>query len=106
MKQPDADIAFDELLKEKLLENVDSKFFTINLDERETISQFLGPEPEERLDISQPLKDTLDEYIFRFAVHSKWEYSNQHMYHYYTKKDHRSFWIVITKKKSAGSETR
>jgi hypothetical protein len=102
----DAATAFDELVRENLLENIDGRFFTINLDKREEIDEFLSADPEDRLDLSQPLRDKLGEYIYKFAAQSKWKYSNQRTYYYYTKVDDISFWIVITKKKAGGSDDK
>jgi len=102
----DAATAFDELLGDGLLENIDGAFFIINLDKSDEIDETLSAEPEERLDLSQPLRDKLGEYRFRFAAQSKWQYANQRTYYYYTKVDDNSFWIVITKKKGGGSDDK
>jgi hypothetical protein len=102
----DASAAFDELIKEKLVEPVDGKFFTINLDKRDVIDEFVNSEPEERLDLIQPLKNGLEEYVYRFVAESKWEYANQRAYYYYTRKDDPTFWIVITKKKGVGRDDK
>lgn len=102
----DAAMAFDELLGDTLLENIDGAFFIINLDKRDEIDEYLSADPEDRLDLSQPLKDKLGEYTYKFAAQSKWKYSNQRTYYYYTKVDDISFWIVITKKTAGGSNDK
>lgn len=102
----DASQAFDELISEKLIESVDGKFFTVNLEKKEPIVEIINSEPEERLDLAQPVQDVLDEYTLRLAAKSKWKYANQRAYYYYTRKDDASSWIVITKKKGAGGDDK
>lgn len=65
-----ANKAFDELVTDGLVESADNdKFFTINFDRRGEILDMVSAEPEERLDLAQPLQDA--DYDLQFAVQSK-----------------------------------
>ena len=96
---PNASIAFDEMVKDSLLEQYDGKYVK-NFDKRTEFDVLVREESEEELAMVQPQTKQFAGLVHRFTKGSEHEGSNQRIHYYCVlEKDHNS-WVVLIRTKA------
>lgn len=104
-EDPNALIAFDEMVEDGLMESYLGKYVK-NFDKRAEFDALVVEDSEEELAKSQPPKDEATDMIHRFTRGSKSQASNQRIHYYYVLKKDPQSWVVLVKTKAAAKAGR
>jgi hypothetical protein len=104
--EPNASIAWDELVRDNYIEAVDKNYFTINFDKRADLMILATQDSELELAKAQPLESDFADLDYRFASGGEWKYSNKSYFHFCVKQDDPTYWIVLVKNKGVGKPGR
>ena len=104
--EPNASIAWDQLVRDGLIEFVEGSYFTINFDRRAEIMTIATQDSELELARAQPLETEFADLEYRFASGGDWKYSNKSYFHFCVRSDDPTYWIVLVKKRSVGKSTK
>lgn len=102
---PNASIAFDEMVADGLMECYLGKYLK-NFDKRAAFDALVVQESEEELAKTQPLQDESAGMIHRFTRGSKSQSSNQRIHYYYVLEKDPQSWVVLVKTRAAGRAGR
>lgn len=104
--EPEASIAWDELVRDGYIEFVEERYFTVNFDKRAELMILASQDSEIELAKAQPLEKEFEGLDYRFASGGDWKYSNKAYFHFCVKTDDPTYWIILVKKKAAGDSGR
>jgi hypothetical protein len=105
LNDPNASLAFDEMVQDRLIELHDKKYVK-NFDKASEFDALVNEESEEELAKIQPEHSEFKDLVHRFTRGSQWQGNNQKIHYYCVLKDDPACWIVLAKNKAAGKAGR
>lgn len=100
-------IAWETLLRDRLTEQVDGKFFTIDFSKKTQILELInGKSIEEEAEIMQPQKAEFEGLDLVFVTESMRDIQGQGKYYFCTRKDDPQYWVVLVKTSVIGQADR